>query len=261
MTTPLPIKTDVADRLQVRVYLDRTAMGAAAGADVIASMKDLLAKQDRIRMVFASAASQRELLRELSEAPDLDWSRVTVFHMDEYLGLPSDAPQQFSMFLEEHLFRHVRPGEVHLINSANDVEDECARYGTLIRAARIDIVCLGIGENGHLAFNDPHVADFSDRAVVKPVILDIASRQQQVHDGAFRTLDAVPKAALTLTIPTLMSGKRLYCVVPGTNKHAAVHAALYGPIERNCPASVLRCHPKCILYLDADSYGPDHLRL
>jgi glucosamine-6-phosphate deaminase len=255
MTTPSPITTDVVDRLQVRVYLDRTAMGAAAGADVIATMKDLLAKRDRIRMVFAAAASQDELLRELSGAADLDWSRVTAFHMDEYLGLPSEAPQQFSRFLEEHLFRHVRPGEVHLIDSSNDVEAECARYGNLIRRAAIDIVCLGIGENGHLAFNDPHVADFTDPAVVKPVILDIASRQQQVHDGAFRSLDAVPKAALTLTIPTLMSGRRLYCVVPGTSKHAAVHAALYGPMARSCPASVLRRHPACILYLDADSYG------
>jgi glucosamine-6-phosphate deaminase len=251
----------VVDRLQVRVYLDRTAMGAAAGADVIASMKDLLAKQDRIRMVFASAASQRELLRELSEAADLDWSRITVFHMDEYLGLPSDAPQQFSMFLEEHLFRHVRPGEVHLINSGNAMDAECARYGTLIRAAAIDIVCLGIGENGHLAFNDPHVADFSDPAAVKPVVLDVASRQQQVNDGAFRTLGEVPEAALTLTIPTLMSGKRLHCVVPGATKRAAVQAALYGPIARSCPASVLRRHPACILYVDADSYGQGHSAL
>lgn len=260
MTTS-PIKTDVVDQLHVRVYRDRAAMGAAAGADVIANMKDLLAKQERIRMVFASAASQRELLRELRGAADLDWSRVIVFHMDEYLGLPSEAPQQFSMFLQEHLFRHVRPGEVHLINSSNDIEAECARYGQLIRAAAIDIVCLGIGENGHLAFNDPPVADFSDPAVVKPVILDVASRQQQVNDGAFRTLGEVPEAALTLTIPTLMSGKRLYCVVPGSTKRAAVHAALYGPIARSCPASVLRRHPGCILYLDSDSSGQDRSAL
>jgi glucosamine-6-phosphate deaminase len=255
MTTPPPIKTDVVVRLQVHVYRDRGAMGAAAGADVIANMKDLLATQDRIRMVFAAAASQRELLRELSDAAALDWSRVTVFHMDEYLGLPSDAPQQFSTFLQEHLFRRVRPGEVHLINSGNDSEAECARYGHLIRAAPIDIVCLGIGENGHLAFNDPHVADFSDPAAVKPVVLDVASRQQQVYDGAFRTLGEVPGAALTLTIPMLMSGTRLYCVVPGSTKHAAVDAALNGPIAPSCPASVLRRHPRCILYLDADSYG------
>ena len=134
MTTPSPIKTHVVDRLEVRVYRTRGEMGAAAGADVIASMKDLLAGQDRIRMVFASAASQRELLKALRGASNLDWPRVTAFHMDEYLGLRADAPQQFSVFLQEHLFRHVRPGEVHLINSSNDVEAECARYGNLIRA-------------------------------------------------------------------------------------------------------------------------------
>jgi glucosamine-6-phosphate deaminase len=256
MTTPSPIKTHVVDQLEVRVYRTRGEMGAAAGADVIASMKDLLAGQDRIRMVFASAASQRELLRALRGASDLDWPRVTAFHMDEYLGLRADAPQQFSVFLQEHLFRHVRPGEVHLINSGNDIRAECARYGGLIRVAPIDIVCLGIGENGHLAFNDPHVADFSDPAIVKPVVLDVASRQQQVNDGAFRTLGEVPKGALTLTIPTLMSGKRLYCVVPGSNKHAAVHAALTGPITPSCPASTLRRHPRGVLYVDADAYGP-----
>lgn len=250
-----PIKTNVVGRLEVRVYRDRAAMGAAAGADVIASVKNLLAQQERIRMIFASAASQRELLRALSDASHVDWARVTAFHMDEYLGLPSDAPQQFSVFLQQHLFRHVRPGEVHLINGATDVEAECARYGDLIRAAPIDIVCLGIGENGHLAFNEPHVADFSDPAVMKPVTLDIVSRQQQVNDGGFSASAAVPERAVTLTIPTLMSGGRLFCVVPGSNKRAAVRAALYAPIAPTCPASVLRRHPRCVLYLDMDSAG------
>jgi glucosamine-6-phosphate deaminase len=251
----LPIRTDFVDRVEVRVYGDRDSMGAAAGTDVVATMKGLLGQQDRIRMVFASAASQTELLRTLRDAPGVEWSRVVAFHMDEYVGLPPDAPQRLSVFLQQHLFRHVRPGAVHVINGAVDVEAECARYGDLIRAAPIDVVCLGIGENSHLAFNEPHVADFSDPAVVKPVSLDIVSRQQQVNDGNFSFLDAVPERAVTLTIPTLMSGGRLFCVVPGSSKRAAVRAALHGPIAPTCPASVLRRHPRCVLYLDVGAAG------
>jgi len=255
MSTVPPIKTDRVDRLEVRVYRDREALGAAAGADVTATMFDLLAHQDRIRMVFAAAASQLELLRTLTHTPGIPWSRVTAFHLDEYLDLPPQAPQQFGAFLWKYLFQHVAPGEVHLIDGAAEIEAECSRYADLLRAAPIDIVCLGIGENGHLAFNDPPVADFSDPAVIKPVNLDLESRRQQVNDGAFSTLAAVPARALTLTIPTLMSGKRLFCVVPGERKRAAVRAALSGPIASACPASVLRRHPNCVLYLDADSYG------
>lgn len=247
---PLP-----AERLHVEVYSTRTDMGNAAAHDVVKKMKELLAEKERICMIFAAAPSQNEFLAGLTHADGIDWSRVTVFHMDEYIGLPEDDPRRFSRFLADRLFDIVRPGEVNLINTSKGLETECKRYGELLRAEPIDIVCLGIGENGHVAFNDPWVADFNDPKTVKIVQLDEACRNQQVHDGCFPDLEAVPTHAITLTIPILMAGAYLYCIVPGKTKQNAVKRTLYGRITPECPASVLRRHPNCTLYLDKDSYG------
>jgi glucosamine-6-phosphate deaminase len=255
--TPEPIATARIDRLDVRVYADRAAMGKAAAADVAAAMRAALATQDRVRMAFAAAPSQEEFLAALVATSGLDWSRVTAFQLDDYVGLPADAPERFRHFLRTRLFELVRPGEVHLIGAVADeaaAADECRRYAALLSAAPLDIVCLGIGENGHLAFNDPPVADFQDPEPVKVVELDDACRRQQVNDGCFPSLDAVPTHAITLTIPTLLSGARLSVVVPGPSKRAAVRQTLSGPIETACPASILRTHPACTLYLDAASY-------
>ncbi|MDQ6601315.1 MAG: glucosamine-6-phosphate deaminase [Chloroflexota bacterium] len=249
------VKHETVDALDVRVYADRGAMGAAAARDVAATMRDLLATQVRVRMIFAAAPSQNEFLAALSDAPMLDWSRVTAFHMDEYLGLPLEAPQRFGTFLRAHLFDAVHPGVVHFIDSTNETATECARYGALLRAAPIDIVCLGIGENGHIAFNDPPVADFDDPEAIKPVELDPPCKRQQVNDGCFATIGDVPNHALTLTIPMLLSGAYLSCVVPGSAKRRAVHDTLRGPITTACPASILRHHPACKLYLDRDAAG------
>lgn len=249
------VKHESVDALDVRVYADRVAMGTAAARDVAAKMCDLLAARGQVRMIFAAAPSQNEFLAALSDEAGLDWSRVTAFHMDEYLGLPPEAPQRFGNFLRAHLFDRVHPGTIHFIDSTNDVAVECARYGALLHAAPIDIVCLGIGENGHIAFNDPPVADFDDPEAIKPVELDMPCRQQQVNDGCFATVAEVPGHALTLTIPTLLSGAHLSCVVPGLAKRQAVHDTLRGPITTACPASSLRRHPACILYLDRDSAG------
>ena len=250
-----PIKTEQVDKLKVKVYADRKALGAAAGAEAAAKIKQLLADKAEIRIVFAAAPSQNEFLETLRADPDIDWSRVTAFHMDEYIGLPEDAPQKFSRFLRDRIFDIVKPGRVHLIDSSNSAEAECKRYGDLIREAPIDVVCLGIGENGHIAFNDPPVADFNDPHVIKVVELDDACRQQQVNDGCFPTFDDVPTHALTLTIPTLMSGAHLFCMVPGPTKRNAVRRTLNGPISTECPSTVLRTHPDCTLYVDRDSYG------
>ncbi|MDF2724351.1 MAG: glucosamine-6-phosphate deaminase, partial [Paenibacillus sp.] len=152
-------------------------------------------------------------------------------------------------------FDLVKPGQVNLIDSSNSIEGECKRYGDLLREAPIDIVCLGIGENGHLAFNDPPVAEFDDPLTIKPVELDRACRQQQVNDGCFASFDDVPTHALTLTIPTLLSASYLYCMVPGPTKRAAVERTLDGEIATECPSTVLRRHPDCTLYVDRDSYG------
>jgi len=247
------VKEETVAALDVRVYSSRLAMGVAAAHAVAATMRDLLATRGRVRMIFAAAPSQNEFLAALSDAHALDWSRVTAFHMDEYRGLPPEAPQRFGTFLRAHLFDRVHPGTVHFIDSANETAAECARYGALLRKAPIDVVCLGIGENGHIAFNDPPVADFDDPEAIKPVELDMPCKRQQVNDGCFATIGDVPSHALTLTIPMLLSGAHLSCVVPGSAKRRAVHDALRGPITTACPASILRRHPACVLYLDRDS--------
>lgn len=250
----MTVAEETVDQLAVRVYATRQAMGDAAAAAVATRMRDVLARQAELRMIFAAAPSQNELLAALCQAEGIDWARVTAFQMDDYLGLPPDAPQRFSHYLADHLFDHVHPGNVQMIDGTNSAEVERTRYADLINAAPIDIVCLGIGENGHIAFNDPPVADFHDPEMVKVVTLDAASRHQQVHDGCFAHLDDVPTDALTLTIPALLSGEALFCIVPGPTKRAAVHATLRGPVTTECPASILRQHPTCILYLDEASY-------
>lgn len=249
------IQERVVDRLKVQVYASRKELGTAAGLAAAERMRTLLARKPGIRIIFAAAPSQNEFLETLVAAEGIDWSRVTAFHMDDYIGLPDDAPQRFSRFLTDRLFHIVRPGTVHLIDSTSSIEAECERYGRLLNEAPIDIVCLGIGENGHIAFNDPPVADFADPVAIKPVELDEACRQQQVNDGCFPAIDAVPTHALTLTIPAMMTGTHLFCMVPGPTKRNAVTETLNGPISTACPATVLRTHTDCTLYVDTDSYA------
>lgn len=250
-----PVRTETIDQLKVKVFENRKELGSAAGAEAAAKIKELLAVKPSIRMIFAAAPSQNEFLDTLKADNEIDWSRITAFHMDEYIGLPKDAPQKFSRFLSERLFDIVKPGTVHLIDSSSSIEAECRRYGDLIQEAPIDIVCLGIGENGHIAFNDPPVADFNDAAAIKAVELDDACRQQQVNDGCFPAFDDVPTHALTLTIPTLTSGSHLFCMVPGPTKRNAVQRTLNGDISTECPSTILRKHADCTLYVDRESYG------
>jgi glucosamine-6-phosphate deaminase len=249
------IRTQTVNRLRVNVYPDRRALGVAAGADVAAKIRQLQATKPNLRMIFAAAPSQNEMLETLATAKGIDWSRITAFHMDEYIGLSANAPQRFGTFLKRHLFDLVKPGRVHLIDSSNSIEDECRRYGALLREAPIDIVCLGIGENGHIAFNDPPVADFNDPQTIKEVALDDACRQQQVNDGCFPSFASVPTHAVTLTIPTLMAGAHLFCSVPGSTKRHAVQRTIDGPISTDCPSTILRQHADCTLYADLDSFG------
>jgi glucosamine-6-phosphate deaminase len=250
-----PIQEKVVDTLRVKVYPQRLALGEAAGNAVGIALKALLNQQQQVRMIFAAAPSQNEFLETLALFEGIDWSRVVVFHMDEYIGLSPTAPQSFGRFLSDRLFDKVKPGEVRLIDSTNTLEAECQRYSALLQAAPIDIVCLGIGENGHIAFNDPPVADFQDPLLVKAVELDLMARQQQVNDGCFEQLSEVPTHAITLTIPALFSGKSLYCMVPGTTKRNAVQQTLNGSISTACPATILRQHPDCTLYVDTDSFA------
>ncbi len=249
-----PIKRGKFENLNVQVYENRKEMGKSAATDVISKIKGLLQEKEQIRMIFASAPSQNEFLENLRNEPSIDWNRVTVFHMDEYIGLAPESEQSFSKFLNDRLFDIVKPGKVHLIDGSNGVEEERRLYSQLLKEAPIDIVCLGIGENGHIAFNDPPVADFKDPELIKKVKLDEVSRQQQVNDGCFPTIEEVPTHALTLTIPALMSGSHLYCIVPGVTKKGAVKSTLNDPISTKNPSTILRRHPDCVLYLDEDSY-------
>jgi len=250
-----PIKCQTVENLKVKIFENRTLMGSAVAFEVAERMKELLDVKQTIRMVFAAAPSQNEFLEVLRQDKSLEWNRVEVFHMDEYIGLSKETPQSFSWFLCDKLFNMVRPKEVHLINGTNDPYAECERYEKLLTEAPIDIICLGIGENGHIAFNDPPVADFSDPKRIKQVELDEKCRQQQVNDGCFETINDVPSHAITLTIPTIISGSYLYCIVPGETKKEAVYNTMNGPISTECPASILRRHKNCQLYLERGSYG------
>src|SRR5690606_19252456 len=211
-----------AGHLQVNRFETRAEMGQAAAEQVVKRIQELLKTRDQINMIFAAAPSQNELLEALVQAEDVDWSRVNAFHMDEYIGLPEDATQKFGYFLKEKIFSRLPFRSVNYLDGNADAEAECRRYTDLLQEYPTDIVCMGIGENCHIAFNDPHVADFNDPATVKIVSLDQTSRVQQVNDGCFESLDLVPTHALTLTVPTLVSPPHLYCIVPGPLKAQAV---------------------------------------
>jgi len=239
------------DRLALKIHADRSASGRAAGTAAAAAIRDSLAQKGTARVIFAAAPSQNETLETLADAPGIRWQNVAAFHMDEYIGLDAGAPQRFSKFLDARLFEKLPFGAVNRISCApgEDPREVCAAYARLLAAAPIDVVCLGIGENGHFAFNDPP-ADFNDPLRVKVVTLDEACRQQQVNDGCFPDLGAVPRQAVTLTVPALLSAGCLICTVPGPRKHGAVQRTLRGEISGDCPASVLRTHPNAAMFVD-----------
>ena len=248
------MKTLQKDLLTVNIYESRTEMGQAAAKDIKAKILELLKTKETINMIFAAAPSQNEVLYALATDREIPWNRVNAFHMDEYIGLPADAPQGFGNFLREHIFGLADFKSVSYIDiSATDADAECARYSELLKKNPTDIVVMGIGENGHIAFNDPPVADFNDKKMVKPVVLDEICRNQQVNDGCFAKLDDVPKMAITLTVPTLFAGDYLFCIVPASTKAKAVKATICGEIGEACPATVLRRHKNAVLYLDGDS--------
>ena len=242
------------DQLEVRIFDTRAEMGAAAALDIKNKFCELLAKKPCINVIFAAAPSQNEVLASLVADKDIDWSRIHAYHMDEYIGLAADAPQGFGNFLREHIFDLVPLASVNLIDcAAADASLEAARYGALLDANLADVVVMGIGENGHIAFNDPPVADFGDPQTVKVVKLDEICRNQQVNDGCFAIIDQVPTHALTVTVPALTRAPYLFCIVPAPSKAWAVRETLKGSIDEHCPASILRTHDNAVLYLDRDS--------
>jgi glucosamine-6-phosphate deaminase len=242
------------DELSVKVYESRAEMGREAALAAGDQIKQLLSQQEFVNIIFAAAPSQNEFLSALKTQNRVDWRRINAFHMDEYIGLPKDSPQSFGSFLKEKLFGWMPFHSVNYINgNATDLPAECERYTQLLTQYLPDIVCMGIGENGHIAFNDPPVADFADPLMVKVVELDAECRQQQVNDGCFSSLVQVPTHALTLTVPALMAGNFIYCMVPGKNKAKAIDHTLNGEISEQCPSSVLRKHTNAVLFLDKES--------
>ena len=249
------MKTFKVDNLKVKIYNSRQEMGEAAALEAAEHLRTHLAKQEEVCVVFAAAPSQNEFLDALCKAPGIDWSRVCALHMDEYVGLPADAPQGFGNFLRRAIFDKLPFGKVEYIGSEGNPDELMSRYDAILRERKVDVVFMGIGENGHIAFNDPHVADFKDPLQIKKVDLDLKCRNQQVHDGCFASLEDVPKYALTLTVPALFAADRLFCVVPAPSKADAVKATLQGPVGESCPATVMRLHKDATLYLDPDSAG------
>jgi glucosamine-6-phosphate deaminase len=251
---PTPHNAFTVDALQVKVYATPDDLALAAAMEARQALREALAARGTAAAILASATSQIKFLDCLAAGNGVDWAKITLFHLDEYLGLAADHPASFRRFLRQHAAEKLRPRYFHYLEGdALQPLEECERYGRLLKAQPIDLCCLGIGENGHVAFNDPSVADFTDPRVVKIVKLDLKCRMQQVGEGLFPHLPAVPQYALTLTIPELCSAKRMLCVVPEKRKAQAVKDALHGPIQTHCPASVLRKQPHATLFLDVDS--------
>ncbi len=250
-------KEMISDKLQVHIFDTRPEMGRAAAEACIAEINRQLETKKTLNMIFAAAPSQNEFLEVLAEAGNsgrVDFSRINAYHMDEYIGLSRNAPQGFGNFLRDRLFGRVPFRSVSYIDcTCTDPAKECARYTKLLQENPCDIVCMGIGENGHIAFNDPHVAKFDDAEWVKVVELDQKCRMQQVHDGCFQSLEEVPTHALTLTIPTLVRPEAIFCIVPAQTKAEAVRKTIEEAVSESCPASILRTHPHASLWLDADS--------
>ena len=250
----MEIKTMQVEKLPVHIFENRAELGAAAAKDAAARINAVIAEKGEANVIFAAAPSQNETLAVLMADPDIDWSRVNAFHMDEYVGLDEAHPAGFRNFLKRAVFNLKPFKTVHLLNgNAPDANEEAARYSGLLKEHPLDVCILGIGENGHIAFNDPPVADFNDEKLVKVVELEHRCRQQQVNDGCFEAIDQVPTHALSVTIPGLCTAEWMFCSVPAATKAEAVYHVINDEVSTACPATILRKQPHAFLYTDSDS--------
>ncbi len=251
---PKPIREALFDALRTSVFATNADLGEAAAAEAREIIVAAIEARGHANIVLATGNSQLTFLHALRELSGIDWKAVNVFHMDEYVGIDPNHPASFPRFLRDHILAAVKPGRFYPVpGQAADVEAACREYERLLKAHPADLCAMGIGENGHIAFNDPPFADFDDPVWVKVVRLDERSRQQQVGEGHFPDLAAVPTHAITLTIPALLSAKRILCIVPEARKAEAVARALLGPITEDCPASILRRAGHAHLLLDQES--------
>ncbi|HMN27557.1 MAG TPA: 6-phosphogluconolactonase [Caldilineaceae bacterium] len=251
---PEPLKTIQIEQLPVAVYASNQELGLAAALTARTIIASAIAARGAANIILATGNSQLTFLHALRELDGIEWSRVTVFHMDEYLGLDPSHPASFPLFLHRHILDQVQPGKFYPVPSRPaNVETACEEYEALLRAYPLDMVAMGIGENGHIAFNDPPHAHFDEAKWVKVIELAEASRRQQVGEGHFTSLAEVPTHAITLTIPALLAPKRILCLVPEARKAVAVRDCMTLPISEDRPASILRTVNHAQLYLDPDS--------
>jgi len=249
-----PIKTFQVDALKVHLYNREAELTHDVAKIAQQYLQNLLTQQSTATVVLATGNSQIKFLDALIALGGIDWSRIALFHLDEYLGIEADHPASFRCYLRERVEKRVNPAVFHYIEGdAMQPLAECDRYTQLLQAQPIDLCCLGLGENGHLAFNEPSVASFNEPHQIKLVKLELATRQQQVSEGHFSVLEAVPQYAFTLTIPLLCSARKILCLAPEKRKALAVKKMLKGPIFTGSPASVLRTQAQATLFLDADS--------
>lgn len=241
-------------QLRVEVLDTVAELGRMSARHTAKVIRERVAAQGSARVIVATGNSQLEFIRALRDEPDVPWDGVTVFHMDEYIGIPADHSASFRRWIRENVEEALSPARVYYIDGdVDDPEGESMRYETLLREAPLDLVCMGIGENGHIAFNEPHRADFQDSRWVRTIELDDASRKQQVGEGHFPTMEDVPRYAISLTVPALLAPHAVQVSAPEQRKAAAVRATLNDPISTACPATILREHPNAVLFLDRDS--------
>jgi glucosamine-6-phosphate deaminase len=240
--------------LSVHVYETKEALGREAAQQAAEFLQGAIRQRGKARVLFSAANSQLDMIRNLTSLSGIDWGAVEAFHLDEYVGLSTSHPASFGGWLKREVVDKVSPGRVHyLTGDAQELEKECQRYADLLSQAPIDVSFLGIGENGHIGFNDPHAADFSDPQTVKIVTLDERCRLQQVGEGHWPNLSSVPPAGITITCPALVNATHIISCVPGAQKAEAVRNTLEGPIAPACPASLMRTHPNATVYLDVAS--------
>jgi len=249
-----PLRSFSVDQARVAIFSSKASLGNAAAVQGVELINAAIARRGRARIIIATGNSQEDMIVALVGSPLIDWKRTVVFHMDEYLGISADHPASFRSWLRKHVLDRVSPAGVHLLQGdAKDIDAEIQRYEGLLLEDTIDVCFLGIGENGHIAFNDPHVADFNDPKIAKTVTLDEICRTQQVGEGHFSAIDDVPRQAITLTCTGLMRSENLICCVPEARKAQAVRNSIQGEITTSCPGSLLRTHPHSTIYLDQES--------
>jgi glucosamine-6-phosphate deaminase len=235
--------------MNVRIEADRRAMSAAAAAHGAASIRSAIDRRGKARIVAATGASQLDFLAALTATPHIDWARVELFHLDEYVGLPESHPASFRRYLRENLIDRTRVGRYHFLDGEGNPDEVRARVGRVLTEEDVDVMFAGIGENGHLAFNDPP-ADFDTIEPYIVVKLDEACRRQQVGEGWFSRIEDVPDTAISMSVRQMLNAREMLIIVPDTRKAAAVKATLEGAISPAVPASILRTHPNVTLYLD-----------